>query len=106
MRTYLYSVSLNILNNFSCLNNTFICSSFFLWNSPFTTDDEFKNVDSECSLPFTVVTDINMKDVQSRLQAANEKIDKLKKENAELRDAWKIQHDNLMTIRSLITCDR
>ncbi|CAH8517471.1 unnamed protein product [Schistosoma intercalatum] len=44
-----------------------------------------------------------MKDVQSRLQAANEEIDKLKKENAELQDAWKIQRDNLMTIRSLIT---
>ncbi|CAH8288082.1 unnamed protein product, partial [Schistosoma intercalatum] len=28
-------------------------------NSPFTTDDEFKNVEAECSLPFTVVTDIN-----------------------------------------------
>ncbi|CAH8288423.1 unnamed protein product, partial [Schistosoma intercalatum] len=30
-------------------------------NSPFTTDDEFKNVEAECSLPFTVVTDINSK---------------------------------------------
>ncbi|CAH8287950.1 unnamed protein product, partial [Schistosoma intercalatum] len=28
-------------------------------NSPFTTDDEFKNVEAECSLPFTVVTDNN-----------------------------------------------
>ncbi|CAH8510195.1 unnamed protein product [Schistosoma mattheei] len=74
-----------------------------LENSPFTTDDEFKNVEAECSLPFTVVTDINMKDVQSRLQAANENIDQLKIENAQLRDASKIQHDKLLTIRSLIT---
>ncbi|CAH8625008.1 unnamed protein product [Schistosoma bovis] len=44
-----------------------------------------------------------MKDIQSRLEAANEDIDQLKKENAELRDACKIQHDKLLTIRSLIT---
>ncbi|RTG80766.1 uncharacterized protein DC041_0002065, partial [Schistosoma bovis] len=44
-----------------------------------------------------------MKDIQSRLEAANEEIDKLKKENAELREVSKIQRDNLMTIRSLIT---
>ncbi|CAH8599507.1 unnamed protein product, partial [Schistosoma intercalatum] len=30
-----------------------------MMNSPFTTDDEFKNDEAECSLPFTVVTDIN-----------------------------------------------
>uniref|UniRef100_A0A5K4F4S8 Kinesin motor domain-containing protein n=1 Tax=Schistosoma mansoni TaxID=6183 RepID=A0A5K4F4S8_SCHMA len=45
----------------------------------------------------------NMKDIQSRLQAANEHIDQLEKENAELREASKIQHDNLMKIRSLMT---
>ncbi|CAH8628756.1 unnamed protein product [Schistosoma haematobium] len=43
----------------------------------------------------------NMKDIQFRLQAANEEIDQLKKENAELREASKIQRDNLMKIRSL-----
>ncbi|CAH8533751.1 unnamed protein product [Schistosoma haematobium] len=44
----------------------------------------------------------NMKDIQFRLQAANEDIDQLKRENAELREASKIQHDNLMKIRSLM----
>ncbi|CAI2727555.1 unnamed protein product [Schistosoma spindalis] len=44
----------------------------------------------------------NMKDIQSRLQASNEHIEQLKKENAELREASKIQHDNLMKIRSLM----
>ncbi|RTG81870.1 uncharacterized protein DC041_0002139 [Schistosoma bovis] len=43
-----------------------------------------------------------MKDIQFRLQAANEDIDQLKRENAELREASKIQHDNLMKIRSLM----
>ncbi|VDP44236.1 unnamed protein product [Schistosoma margrebowiei] len=43
-----------------------------------------------------------MKDIQSRLKAANDDINQLKKENAELREASKIQHDNLMKIRSLM----
>ncbi|CAH8288092.1 unnamed protein product, partial [Schistosoma intercalatum] len=44
-------------------------------NSPFTTDDEFKNVEAECSLPFTVVTDINVmiSDLQRKLMDAGER---------------------------------
>ncbi|CAH8494301.1 unnamed protein product [Schistosoma turkestanicum] len=44
-----------------------------------------------------------IKDIQLRLQLANESIDQLKQENVELREASKIQHDNLMKIKTLMT---